>query len=602
MTDLSVFEERINQAIAQNATSLDLSLPNVSLHTEDLERLLPSIWKIENLENLSLKGNLLDVLPEGIGALKGLKDLDISMNNLNELPEWIGSLENLKNLTVSENKLTKLPSGINALGNLEQLYLEFNEIKELPVFEDTLSRLVTLNLNDNEIAEIPETIDKLSRLENLDLSYNALTDLPEQLCNLDSLISLDLRENNLNQEAITLLDEHFHDVALYQETVSNPNITVILDTLYPGEGATKLETINAVDGQIDIGVEEPQRIQTSEMISDFLSKIPIRGALANEVYHVAAKQLLDKVLNTETAAIDRESALVQISASLGNCNTPVMDLLSSTYVNNALEKETILNATDVTLVTALALKDRIKTELGKLDGAGEEIEIVQGLINAVFLEGSENDALNKLKIIGERNRIPSNSLNTEFAYNQVNDEHVKMVAKLCCKTDVAPTTGKVAPYEIDLSKLGAIKAQFLVKMGKIDQREQLINDYEKEIRNVLDKNLYVVEQTENLEAIGLMDIAVHQEELRGKLSQTGDTRLEVEFKEFIGEKRAAIEKLNTILTPPKVSGSLEGMTAPINSNQANAISRKRSRSPESRNRSRSPNSAPEKKITRRNNI
>lgn len=206
-------EDRIEDALRDNSTSLDLSRLG-------LEALPGSLTRLNGLTALYLGGNKLSALPEWFGLLANLTQLDLSSNRMTSLPEWFGELTTLTELDLSGNGLSDLPPSFGQLTDLTELDLGGNRLGRIPESFGPLTRLTTLNLSSNRLSElpesfgllthltwlylrnnllvtIPESFGGLTRLTQLDLATNRLAALPESIGHLTSLIRLDLSANDL---------------------------------------------------------------------------------------------------------------------------------------------------------------------------------------------------------------------------------------------------------------------------------------------------------------------------------------------------------------------------------------------------------------------
>ena len=83
--------KRINKAIANNASCLDLSRLNLASVPAELSQL-------RSLRELFLSSNKLTSVPAELGQLQSLSLLDLSSNKLASVPTELGQLHNLREL------------------------------------------------------------------------------------------------------------------------------------------------------------------------------------------------------------------------------------------------------------------------------------------------------------------------------------------------------------------------------------------------------------------------------------------------------------------------------------------------------------------------
>lgn len=223
-------EERIEDALRDNSTSLDLSRLGLDTVPE-------SLTGLTRLTTLYLGGNELSDLPQWFSRLTTLAGLDLSGNRMTALPEWFGELTTLTELDLSGNGLSDLPWSFTRLTNLIELDLGGNRLAKVPETFGTLTQLTTLNLGNNRLVEIPESFGPLPQLTWFYLRNNRLESLPESFGRLTGLTQLDLAANSLQTlpEAFGQLDH------LVRLDVSVNDLTVLPESFGQLTGLVQLD-------------------------------------------------------------------------------------------------------------------------------------------------------------------------------------------------------------------------------------------------------------------------------------------------------------------------------------------------------------------------
>jgi hypothetical protein len=182
-------------------------------------------------------------------------------------------------------------------------------------------------------------------------------------------------------------------------------------------------------------------IQDSEGLQKFLS----RSGIDSKERKDALDYLLEKIKNQST----REETAALMIAATGDCSTPIHDCLAKAYFEMCKEPGI---AMDENIIAKMAINDYLeknirirlnpseKIETLNTDKiileSGESIEQKHALLNALLLNGSENEKHNKCKIdIKPYLLSTSDTANIEFAYTILTHEAAEQCAKLFCQTD-----------------------------------------------------------------------------------------------------------------------------------------------------------------------
>lgn len=471
--------------LPENIASL-FQLENLELDHNGLMNLPESIGDLGNLRYLRADNNKLERLPESIGNLKMLIGLSVNSNQLQSLPTTIGNLDSLETLFIRSNKLNTLPKCIvslpsvtylNVVNNnihtiadafhegskLSIINLSKNALEELPESIGRLKCLQTLDISENKLQSVPESVGAISNLEYLYVLHNNLQQLPSTISNISSLQILALQHNQLSSipESVTSLPNcngiHLqnnpldNDTMHYLECSGFNNIEYNMAAYeFNHEENDWLEVLKELDCQSDFIKEI---ISSNENLQKFLTK-----ATQTALYRNGHKDIVFNGLSYLLSHLkdDYDLVMAEIIGSLGDCSTPVADLLSKKHF---LRMQETGQALDPSLLEKLALMDYIQKHEKMLSlSRGDAIECAHGLVNAVYLDGSECIQSNKIKINNRKYTLPSGTNYIDFAFNQVSSECAYKFAQVICITD---KEGKALQdengcYTLDEDKLALI--------------------------------------------------------------------------------------------------------------------------------------------------
>ena len=572
--------EIINDAIKNNETRLNLRF--LGLKSEDLKNLFPKILEL-NPKSLRLGNNQLTSLPPEIGQLENLEVLALNENQITSLPTNFENLKRLKKLYLSTNQITNVPIELCSLTELEYLDLRGNEITCIPAEVGNLTVLEYLDLTDNQITSLPAKIEHLKRLKGLDLSRNQITSLPAEVGNLTVLEYIDLSDNQiatlpeaisnlndtlnqisidnnpLNEETMHWLNATFGNRAFYnmEAYVHLGNYNKVIDRLYGTKSEEIKDFIDNLKGKYQVldGVDKNGKPKFSEktgafVINDFWGKATSnRQNALSSIYDTVIKYYLDQVLSDDE--VMKDAALNEMATALGACETPVQNLVMNKAISLYKENPNLFD--DLTLLETIleraALEDYLirnhKLLHGDFDSNTQKIEYIEklhGLLNSVYLKDAETNEDNKIKISGERKRLPSTSAYPDFSLTQVPDEWIKPFVKICCQTDTndEPVTidGK---YILDPEKLNLIKNLYLLdnelRHTEIKDILKEYNDnWNKTLQNTEDMSTYMLSISKENEIL----LNNREDELKIKLLTKKDT----ESKDTIVTKHLEENKRN----------------------------------------------------------
>lgn len=450
-----------------------LNLSGIGLTDKDMEKLMPDLESLQNLIILNLENNKLTKIPSTIHKLTKLEELTLNANALTELSPEIGQLTELIALQLDNNRLAELPEKIGQLTKLEVLHLK-----------------------NNQLTELPPQIGRLSQLLVIDVSNNKLTTFPQEITQLNRLIDLNITRNPVLEDSLRFLSRRFPrrgDTTIKTKSKSIEKLKI----LYPELSPKEIKSIDMRIGRLNQERQEftdgndmkPTTLKGDEVVDAFLSHIEAnyRSAEITGYYNSAAKHLLERAIGVDVQ--DSEAAITQMASSLGNCPTPVIDLMEKTAVKLAIESGKDKDVTLRTMLHRQAFEELAKKKRIIPAFYSEQIEIVQGLINSLFMEDSENTINNPLKIIGDRPRIAPKTQNIDFAFRQITNTIKDNFARLCCETDDHDKLVKVNrdKYVLDANKYYTITQSYMEKQGFLDFKARARKEHISQLKELLKK-------------------------------------------------------------------------------------------------------------------
>ena len=580
------------------------NLTTLELGNNSLQELSGNIGKLVNLEELGLSYNQIPELPTEIGQLKKLNTLGLDYNKITRLPETIGQLSNLEKLGLNNNQLTELTPQIGKLNKLTLLKLANNNLRVLTPEITNLTQLQALSLNNNYLQELPEQIGKLNQLVLLDIANNRLTTVPSQIQMLNALFAVDLTRNPLSDETLQQLMTHFPpggntEVKLESESIEQ--LSILYPELLPGDitlidrriGRLNQERPEFTDGND----QKPGVLPGDKVVDTFLAHVRANhgGPEITNLYHNAAKDLFERAIGSDN--IDSEAALTQMASSLGNCPTPVSDLMEKTGVQLAIESGEAISSTLKVLLHRRAFEELIKRERIVPFSSAEPIETVQGLTNALFMVESERVRSNSLRISGNRPRIAPKTQNIDFAFEQVTDAMRERFAKLCCETDNQNNLviDRSRRYKLDPAKYFAITESYVENQGILDTRARARKAHINELKELMSR-------PENIDLSvdpDLVDFKKIEDNLRLQMREISSRQINDFIQQNLEAYKAKMEEVREeygLAAPQEttqttnrndtLASQLEGLTIATNQQQ-----RRRAGGPEDRISNRRPTDA-----------
>ncbi|XP_020685636.1 LRR repeats and ubiquitin-like domain-containing protein At2g30105 isoform X4 [Dendrobium catenatum] len=159
-------------------------LIKMEFSSNSIEELPNKIGILKSLNKLYLNDNHLcdeKFSWDGLSQLKSLTVLSLNTNRLTTLSPSLGELTSLSELDISMNKITCLPDELGCLNRLQILKARSNRISSVPASIGNCSLLNEVDLSANILTELPETFGQLRNLKVLHLRLNNLKTLPSTL-------------------------------------------------------------------------------------------------------------------------------------------------------------------------------------------------------------------------------------------------------------------------------------------------------------------------------------------------------------------------------------------------------------------------------------
>ena len=505
------------------------NLVELDLSKLDIEDIPDTIKEFTALETLTLEKCNLDRVPTVVYELKQLKNLNLAGNNIKYIDDRLGNLDHLEKLDVSRNALESLP--ITIPKTLLELSLKNNKIRSIPEIINQLVALEKLDLSNNILSTLTLNLDSLTKLDSLILDGNYMTSVPEKLLEFEGTLSV---KNNLFTRESRLGLQNLFDATnctiVFDDTneqgeIIDPSVRAkerqldFLSKCYPDESSLRrcyLAIIKNNDTFTINDINERNNNSQEQRGSHILKKFIVRAALINErqegFYIPEITYLLNKISANDSA--EANDTIAEIATALGNCNTPIEAFLITLKIQLNTQSGMPLSEEMRTLIEREAIDREINRKLGELIKTVDKIEVVNALVNLIYLS-EELPFENKfLKIEGERFRLPSRTENIGFGYEQITPELAKAFAELVCKDKKGlKRVIKSRNYELDSDKIFVIYSRYMANLGNRESIDRLIKDAKEE---VFKSDVYRTLIAEYFSAKGAKEL-IHYEELEATL-------------------------------------------------------------------------------------
>lgn len=220
---LSVYREldqNLDFSIFKNLEILEIA------DVQTLEKIPPSIFRLQNLKALILRDNKIKSISTEIEQLSKLEILNLRDNEIAELDIDFEKLKHLRDIDFSENRIRKLNKSLRELKGLQVLHVARNPLTISDIHEGLLPKIIELKITGNEFEEHNEKIKKLQNLIILDARISGLGKIPEQIYDLKKLDLLAIwgnkKEDYVFSTSIRNLDNLAKIMMHYSNSVSFP--------------------------------------------------------------------------------------------------------------------------------------------------------------------------------------------------------------------------------------------------------------------------------------------------------------------------------------------------------------------------------------------
>jgi hypothetical protein len=356
-----------------------------------------------NIEAINIEAEVNKRIDEAIES--SINFLDLSGLDLTYFPKRIFEIKSLMRMNLSGNKINIIPDNIGELGKLKYLNLSNNIIVDVTKEISKLKELTYLDLSQNQIEDFPEGIYELKKLINLILFGNQIDSITERIEDLEKLCYIALENNPLLEDCMYYCDkfneERGKDVFFYDKKLFK-EITIWEKNLRSNNLRARGDKLKNI-------------ISNSEGLQKFISGINNLSKQQWEGFQFVLHKIDPRYNNEE----ERANYINIMIGATGDCLTPKIDALIYFFIKKHEEAGTLNEIQDV--LTKAAVGDFIIKNPEKIGlTAVEAIEQAQGLLDAAFLSNNFiSDHYNKSKILNTKYNVESNTINTNFCFNQV---------------------------------------------------------------------------------------------------------------------------------------------------------------------------------------
>ena len=182
-----------------NVTLKDVKNLQIFLNRNELTRLPPEFFDLQNVTFIYLMQNHLGAIPPEIARMRGLQGMYFTSNGISRIPPEVYTMTWLRKLQVSKNHVTELPEAFGNLENLIHLNMSENEIHTLPESVAKLTNLRVCDFSDNGISHLPEGFGQVHIWYQLRVRNNPLTELPAGFADMPGTIDITGTKIDMNK-------------------------------------------------------------------------------------------------------------------------------------------------------------------------------------------------------------------------------------------------------------------------------------------------------------------------------------------------------------------------------------------------------------------
>ena len=197
LTSLRTLSATHNQIQEVFADFSSLSLWELNLSFNRIERVEHMLSGMTQLRMLNLEGNRVRALPAGLLGCGLLEHLVAGKNPLESMLPSVSGLGAITTVKLSDCKIRWLPAVMAAATSLRVVELDRNQLDAFPAGLCTLKAVATIRLRENFIVNVPPEIGRVPCLTCLDLSGNRVSLIACEVRLLSCLTFLSLADNRL---------------------------------------------------------------------------------------------------------------------------------------------------------------------------------------------------------------------------------------------------------------------------------------------------------------------------------------------------------------------------------------------------------------------
>ncbi|WP_119343049.1 hypothetical protein [Facilibium subflavum] len=219
-------------------------------------------------------------------------------------------------------------------------------------------------------------------------------------------------------------------------------------------------------------------------IKEFISKSQFTALYKNlgGDYLSALKNMLQTLLSThqDEAALMKETMVI----ACGNCPTPVISAVIQHSLRMRIKAGNPISDIEF---SRFALMDYLQKTVKTSPEEGERIEIINGMVNAIFSKnaGNLNNGSLKIEHNSTYHQFEPISAYEAFGYATIKDTHINQIKELLLNSETGGGS-----YQLNVDKINQITKQYKKdRFGMVDGNQAVINQIDKELNNYFNENL-----------------------------------------------------------------------------------------------------------------